>query len=109
MKSIIIIIIVAIFLNHIEKTVLALGCDTQYLISGNLSGCSDFSTDDMKEIYIKKMQVCLEKQIELAIADYRDSQNNRYAQGQQKPTSEINSSRAVRLTLTAYISNECNN
>lgn len=61
----------------------AIGCDTYYRVSGNISGCSDISTDYARNLWIEKYSACLEQQLLTAIIDYNRKLPNYYAQWQK--------------------------
>ena len=62
---------------------LAIGCDTYYRVSGNISGCSDISTDYARNLWIEKYSACLEQQLLTAIIDHNSKLPNYFAQWQK--------------------------
>ena len=60
------------------KTILALGCETQERISGAISGCKSISTEDVSEIDRQRYRACIEKQLEVSIAAYKQTKPNYY-------------------------------
>ncbi|MDJ0573284.1 MAG: hypothetical protein QNJ53_30205 [Pleurocapsa sp. MO_192.B19] len=66
-----------------EAKVLAVGCDTYYRVTGQISGCSSWSTEDARNIWLEKYSACLEQQLSIAIADYNQKLPDYYAQWQE--------------------------
>jgi hypothetical protein len=54
-----------------EKKVSALGCDTYYRVTGQIAGCTDISTENIRDLWLKKYSICLERQIDQEISIYR--------------------------------------
>jgi hypothetical protein len=54
-----------------EKKVSALGCDTYYRVTGQIAGCTDVSTENIRDLWLEKYSICLERQIDREISIYR--------------------------------------
>lgn len=61
------------------ETVLALGCETQQRISGEISGCNSISTQDLVEINLEKYKACIEELLDMEIANYKNNRGEYYA------------------------------
>ena len=70
------------------ETVLALDCETQQRISGEISGCNSISTQDLAEINRERYQACIEELLNMEIATYKNNRGDYYAtwQWQQEQT-----------------------
>lgn len=88
------------------ETVLALGCDTQYRISGEISGCNSISTQELfDEINITRYQACVEELLNIELANYTNNRGDYYSnwQWQEEQTDAASQQRPTELQL-AWIS-----
>jgi hypothetical protein len=53
-----------------EKKVSAIGCDTYYLVTGQIAGCTDVSTENAEDLWLQKYSICLDRQLEREISIY---------------------------------------
>lgn len=72
-----------------EKTV-AIGCDTYYRITGAIAGCSDISTEDARELWLEKYNICLQRQLSTEISIYKSKAKIYYAELDRNPEQNIN-------------------
>ena len=71
------------------KTVLAIGCDTYYRVTGQIAGCNDVSTEDAREAWLEKYKVCLQQQLSREISIYDSKLQTYYAENDQDAESNI--------------------
>ncbi len=90
--------------------VFALDCETQQRISGEISGCNSISSQDLREISIERYGACIEQQIEVAIADYKQNRWDYYTtwQWQEEQTEETRTAQKSPMKLQIGWISLCN-
>ena len=92
------------------ENVLALGCNTQQRISGEIGGCNSISTQDWGEISREKYSACIEQQLEVALADYKQDRWDYYTtwQWQEEQTEESRTAQPIPIKLQVGWISACN-
>ena len=62
------------------KRALAIGCDTYYRVTGQIGGCSDVSTENARELWLKRYSACLKIQLAEEISIYKSKAEIYYAE-----------------------------
>ena len=101
--------VIALAVGQGER-VLALGCDTQQRVSGEISGCNSISTQDWGEISREKYEACIEQQLEVALADYKQDRWDYYTtwQWQEEQTEESRTAQPSSIKLQVGWISACN-
>ena len=74
--------------NEFRQT-LAIGCDTYYRVTGQISGCSDVSTEDARELWIERYSNCLEIVVSQEIFIYKNKMTTYYAKQNENPQQNL--------------------
>ncbi|MEO1692659.1 MAG: hypothetical protein AAFR63_14225 [Cyanobacteria bacterium J06631_6] len=63
----------------------ALGCDTYYRVTGEIAGCTDISTDRIREAWLDRYsRVCLEQQLAADVSLYESQFSTYFANWQSE-------------------------